>query len=312
MDAQKTGALIAQARRERGLTQKDLSQAIHVSAQVVSKWERGLNFPDLSLLEPLGDCLGLTVSELLSGQRGEEPKEELLRDSLRLLMSQAGRKLRRWRRLAQACLGVLLVLALGSGFWFIKNHTELLPQPATVIVPRELSERDHLAARTAGNPDVYLFDVAAADGARHYQVQMELWTQRGWSGPGRQRRHTTPLRPGIRRWGSPIRRGGAVYHGAGGLHGPGDLADHAGGGSRPELGVFDECAGREVQGGPGARGGAGLLGPRGGGWGDPEARRRADHYLEHARLDGGGGEAPGSGGGALPPPAAEGLVSGCP
>ena len=179
MDAQKTGTLIAQARQEKGMTQKELSQALHVSAQAVSKWERGLNFPDLSLLEPLGDCLGLTVSELLSGQRGEEPKEELLRDSLRLLMSQAGRKLRRWRRLAQACLGVLLVLALGSGFWFIKNHTELLPQPATVIVPRELSERDHLAARTAGNPDVYLFDVAAADGARHYQVQMELWTQEG-------------------------------------------------------------------------------------------------------------------------------------
>ena len=43
MDAQKTGALIAQARRDWGLTQKDLSQAIHVSAQAVSKWERGIS-----------------------------------------------------------------------------------------------------------------------------------------------------------------------------------------------------------------------------------------------------------------------------
>ena len=43
MDAQKTGALIAQARRERGLTQKELSQALHVSAQAVSKWERGVS-----------------------------------------------------------------------------------------------------------------------------------------------------------------------------------------------------------------------------------------------------------------------------
>ena len=41
MDAQKTGGLIALARRERGLTQKELSQALHVSAQAVSKWERG-------------------------------------------------------------------------------------------------------------------------------------------------------------------------------------------------------------------------------------------------------------------------------
>ena len=102
MDAQKTGALIAQARRERGLTQKELSQVLHVSAQAVSKWERGLNFPDLSLLEPLGDCLGLTVSELLSGQRGEEPQEELLRDSLRLLLGQAGCC---WARRGGSCAG---------------------------------------------------------------------------------------------------------------------------------------------------------------------------------------------------------------
>ena len=179
MDAQKTGTLIAQARRERGLTQKEIFQALHVSAQAVSKWERGLNFPDLSLLEPLGDCLGLTVSELLSGQRGGEPREELLLDSLRLLMGQAGRKLRRWRRLAQVCLGVLLALALGAGFWFVKNHTELLPRPDTEITPQELSNREYLAAEAAGNSSVYLFDLAVADGARHYQVQMELWTQEG-------------------------------------------------------------------------------------------------------------------------------------
>ena len=148
MDAQKTGALIAQARRERGLTQKELSQAIHVSVQAVSKWERGLNFPDLSLLEPLGDCLGLTVSELLSGQRGEEPKEELLRDSLRLLMSQAGRKLRRWRRLAQACLGVLLVLALGSGFWFIKK-----PHRAAAPARHGDCAQGALGAGPPGGPD---------------------------------------------------------------------------------------------------------------------------------------------------------------
>ena len=150
-----------------------------MSAQAVSKWERGLNFPDLALLEPLGDLLGLTVSELLSGTQGEEPKEELLRDSLRLLLGQAGRKLRRWRRLAQACLGVLLALALGGGSWYVKNHTELLPQPATVISPIERTEQDQLVTRAAGLSDVYLYDLTAADGAEHYQVQLEYWTSEG-------------------------------------------------------------------------------------------------------------------------------------
>ena len=179
MDAQKTGALIAEARREKGLTQKELAQALHVSAQAVSKWERGLNFPDLSLLEPLGDCLGLTVAELLSGQRGEEPKEELLRDSLRLAPAQMGRRLKRWQVLALACLGLLLVLTLGGGFWYVKNCTELLPQRVTTIAPIERSAADQLAFQAAGLPSVSLYELTVADGTDHYQIQMEYWTSEG-------------------------------------------------------------------------------------------------------------------------------------
>lgn len=138
-----------------------------------------MNFPDLSLLEPLGDCLGLTVSELLSGQRGEEPKEELLRDSLRLAPAQMGRRLKRWQVLALSCLGVLLALALGAGYWYVKYHTQLLPQPVTTIAPLERSEGDQLAFQAAGLPSVYLYELTVADGAEHYQVQMEYWTSEG-------------------------------------------------------------------------------------------------------------------------------------
>ena len=74
MDVVKTGALIAQARKEKELTQKALAEQLHVSVQAVSKWERGLNCPDIGLLEPLAEALNLTVTELLSGRRGEEPK----------------------------------------------------------------------------------------------------------------------------------------------------------------------------------------------------------------------------------------------
>ena len=179
MDAQKTGRLITQARKEKGLTQKGLAQVLHVSAQAVSKWERGLNFPDLALLEPLGDCLGLTVSELLSGTRGEAPGDELLRDSLRILPAQLGGKVRRWRTAALACLGVLLALVLGGGAWYVKNRTELLPQPVTVISPIERTEQQILATRAAGLSDVYLYDLTVADGAACYQVQLEYWTSEG-------------------------------------------------------------------------------------------------------------------------------------
>ena len=70
MDRTKTGALIAAARKEQNMTQKELAAALHVSDRAVSKWERGAGFPDISLLEPLADTLGLGVLDLL---RGEHP-----------------------------------------------------------------------------------------------------------------------------------------------------------------------------------------------------------------------------------------------
>ncbi len=64
MDLQKTGALIAAARKEKGLTQAELAQILHISHTTVSKWERGLGFPEVSLLEPLAQALGLTLDQL--------------------------------------------------------------------------------------------------------------------------------------------------------------------------------------------------------------------------------------------------------
>ena len=51
------GALIAQLRKEQGLTQKQLAEQLHISDRTISKWERGSGFPDVSLLEPLADAL---------------------------------------------------------------------------------------------------------------------------------------------------------------------------------------------------------------------------------------------------------------
>ena len=65
MDTKYTGAKIAEARKGKGLTQNDVAEALHVSVSAVSKWERGLNYPDLALMEPLADFLDMSVSELL-------------------------------------------------------------------------------------------------------------------------------------------------------------------------------------------------------------------------------------------------------
>lgn len=72
MDREKTGVLIAAARKEKNMTQKELAAALHVSDRAVSKWERGAGFPDISLLEPLAAALDLNVLDLLRGERTEE------------------------------------------------------------------------------------------------------------------------------------------------------------------------------------------------------------------------------------------------
>lgn len=73
MDLQKTGALIARARKEKGLTQEQLAKQLHISHTTVSKWERGLGFPEVSLLEPLAAALDLTLDQLFKGE--EMPAE---------------------------------------------------------------------------------------------------------------------------------------------------------------------------------------------------------------------------------------------
>lgn len=73
MDKQKFGAFVAQLRKEQGLTQRDLADRLFISNKAVSKWETGVSIPDVGLLVPLSEALGVTVAELLNGQRQSQP-----------------------------------------------------------------------------------------------------------------------------------------------------------------------------------------------------------------------------------------------
>lgn len=68
MDPSKIGAFIKQLRCEKGLTQKQLAEQLHVSDRTISKWERGRGCPDVSLLESLAKALQVTLDQLLEGQ----------------------------------------------------------------------------------------------------------------------------------------------------------------------------------------------------------------------------------------------------
>ncbi len=68
MDRYITGATIRRLREERNLTQEQLAEKLFVSSKAVSKWETGHGLPDISLIEPLSETLGISVMELFSGE----------------------------------------------------------------------------------------------------------------------------------------------------------------------------------------------------------------------------------------------------
>lgn len=133
MNAENTGKKIAALRRERNLTQKELAEALHVTDKAVSKWERGLNFPDLKTLEPLAEILGTTVLYLLDleeagGQAAAAAITELShRERERLL-----RELRS-RAVLKIALEVIIWVSLTvASMIFSENGLYGLPQILTV------------------------------------------------------------------------------------------------------------------------------------------------------------------------------------
>ena len=68
MDTKVIGKVIAQKRKEMHMTQEVLSQKLNVTAKTISHWENGYTLPDISMLIPLSNILGITVYELLSGE----------------------------------------------------------------------------------------------------------------------------------------------------------------------------------------------------------------------------------------------------
>lgn len=75
MDTKKTGAFICSLRKEKGLTQAALAEMLNISNRTVSKWENGDGLPDITTLPDVALALGVTVDELLAGERSGEVAE---------------------------------------------------------------------------------------------------------------------------------------------------------------------------------------------------------------------------------------------
>lgn len=74
MDIKKIGSLIAGLRKEKNMTQRELAEQLNVSDKTISKWERGLGCPDISLLQDLSCALEVDLAKLLAGELNPQEK----------------------------------------------------------------------------------------------------------------------------------------------------------------------------------------------------------------------------------------------
>ncbi len=161
MNKQQFGNFIAENRKAAGLTQKDLAARVHVTDKAVSKWERALSYPDVTLLEPLAEALGLGVEELMACRRIEVQKdeeEETVENiqeerPMRNLMELSRENLKSERRkhVWQTILALALMLAATLGtIWYCSTHVQgQLNQ--TIVMKETVGDENYLYVEDKGH-----------------------------------------------------------------------------------------------------------------------------------------------------------------
>lgn len=122
MDKETFGSFIAKLRREQKMTQQELAEQLHVTDRAVSKWERGLSYPDVTLLEPLASTLGIGVETLLTGQAAAAPPREPESSALRSVLVISGEERRQRRRRMTRCAVLAAILMLVVVLLAVMQH----------------------------------------------------------------------------------------------------------------------------------------------------------------------------------------------
>ncbi|MBP3477767.1 MAG: helix-turn-helix domain-containing protein [Lachnospiraceae bacterium] len=141
MDNIKFGKFIKDVRREKGLTQKQLADILHVSDKAVSKWENGIGFPDIKLLEPLAEVLEVSLLELMQSERNKEQQmdakdvERVVADTVAQSEKMEERRLQMWKiRLLLIAGGSGIIYLVFVGLSFILRQSRDVGQTVEVLM----------------------------------------------------------------------------------------------------------------------------------------------------------------------------------
>lgn len=134
LDKEKFGEFVSKLRKERGMTQKELAEKLFVSDKAVSKWERGQSLPDITMLNPLADALGVTAAELLNCGKIEGEKvdasqvDELVEKAIELNKEPDIPKRKRFKIYI-----ICLLVGAAATYYFYKNNGAQYYQSLIVI-----------------------------------------------------------------------------------------------------------------------------------------------------------------------------------
>ena len=81
MEQLRIGAFLKELRKEKDLTQEDLAEKLNVSGRTVSRWETGANMPDISLLVELAEFYGVSIPEIINGEKKSETMNEEVKET---------------------------------------------------------------------------------------------------------------------------------------------------------------------------------------------------------------------------------------
>ena len=139
MDVKKIGSFIKTLRKEKGLTQEDLAEALFVSGKTVSRWETGTSLPDLSMLQNIAEYFGVDIRELIDGARfpEERQKEEVPveKETVQKMAEYSSKKEKRLSRRLWLFFGLFL-LAAGclAAILLLKKRNEALDREQVLTV----------------------------------------------------------------------------------------------------------------------------------------------------------------------------------
>ena len=111
MNQEKIGKFISKIRKEKNLTQQELANKIGVTDRAISKWENGRGMPELSLMKPLCDELGITINELISGERlDKQDYQEKLEENILNTFDYTDKKIKKSNKILRIIIITTIIL----------------------------------------------------------------------------------------------------------------------------------------------------------------------------------------------------------